>query len=167
MSNLSNLLIDDIRRELLNGGISVIWPDSDIPLILDVDGESVKPAILPAPTQYGLNPDFHAIWCMSDDDTHYGPCEGKWDILAVAGIADNRRMRDITAKHDMCGIDTLTVAQAADGSTRVEIIWNWNNVATDAYFADDPIAVEATHTVLTHAIARVLASIRFNRLQHA
>lgn len=156
-------LIHAVRGELLKQGLCHFPANVDIPLFLDVDGESVKPAILHAPTQYGLNPEFHAIWCMSNDDGHIEPCEGNWDIKGITGPWDMRGMRDISSMHDMCDIRSLTVADGSDGDVYIEITWNdWKYTE----YGKNPEADIAARTALTYAIARVLATIRHNREQH-
>lgn len=156
-------LVHAVRGELLKQGLCHFPANVDIPLFLDVDGDSVKPAILPTPTQYGLTFPFHATWCMSDDDGHITPCEGKWDIKAIAGVADNRGLRDISSMLDMCDISHLTLAEGADGDVYIEIAWNDYKYTE---YGKNPESDEAARAALTYAIARALATIRHNRAQH-
>ncbi len=160
-------LVRAIRGELLKQGVTVIPANLDIPLFLDIDGDSVKPAILPNDTQYGLNPEYHAIWCKSADDGHITPCEGEWDIAAISGVDGNRDLRDITGNLDICLIRSVTVAEGADGEVYVEIAWNpfkYAEYGTNRPDGDETDTV--TRNALTYAIARVLATIRHNRAQH-
>lgn len=146
MSNQSNLLVDDMRRELRDQGITVIWPDTDIPAFVDIDGDLVKSAILPL---FGATSEFCAIWCNETEDTHFTPCEGEWDFAGIAGI------------DEYCPIKSLTIAQGADGSVAVEIAWkDYEYTKLDMYR-------EQVEDGLGRAIGRVLATIRHNREQHA
>ena len=149
----SNDLIDDIRGDLLKQGISLISGNLDIPPILHLTGESVKPAILPNGPTYLECPDFHATWCNDVEEGHLAPCEGEWHVPHL-----------IPATYHEVPIKRLTMAMGANGDVFVEIAWNDFKYANAEMY---PEYAESIANALNDLIMRVLATIRHNRLMHA
>lgn len=139
-----NNLIADTTDNLLKSGISFI------------PGEAVETIWFPAeaanqhalPNSGDLD-DFHAIWCDSRDSYHITPCEGKWDVATLVDVDP-----------DDCLIESVTLAEGADGMICVEIAWKpfmWTKKDEHR---------EAILSTLNRLVGRVLATIALNRDMH-
>lgn len=148
---LNNLIADTVDN-LAKYGIAVIPGNSDIEMFLPINGDSVKPAILRGSGNLDLDADFHATWCNADDDGHITPCEGKWDIEYICGLSDKDGERLI---------ESLTIAQGPDGDVLVEIAWN------DLMYTKRVEYGDYVTYALNEGVGRVLATIAWNRAQHA